>query len=156
MYQNILVAIDNSNHTPKIVDNAIKTALAYHSKITLCHIKQETIIYNPIESSLDPTGMMMVPPIITQDFSDSMDDVLEKIKQEILNAQVKEVEIVQTFSAAPGLTIAENIVPENHIDLIICGASNKSTFDRFLLGSVTSEIIQHTTCDIKLVHLPKD
>ena len=155
MYQNILIAIDNSENKELIVDNAIKTALAYHAKLTVCHIKQETIIYNPIDTSMDPTGMMTVPPIITQEIDDAMDEVLEKIKNEALAHGVKDVNIVQTFSASPGLTIAEVIVPENNIDLIICGASNKSTFDRFLMGSFTTEIIQNTTCDIKLVHLPK-
>ena len=87
--------------------------------------------------------MLSTTHIFKQDFSNYMDEELEKYKEMALNQGVKEVEIVQTYSSSPGLAIAEVIAPGYEVDLIVCGASNKSGFDRFLLGSVSFDIVKH-------------
>ena len=130
MYRNILVAVDDSEKSKLALNSAIHSAVVFNSKLTICHIKKNTIIYTPI----DPTGMLSTTHIFKQDFSNYMDEELEKYKEMALNQGVKEVEIVQTYSSSPGLAIAEVIAPGYEVDLIVCGASNKSGFDRFLLG----------------------
>jgi len=147
MYKNILVAVDNNQFTETIINNAIETAVAFGSKLTICHIRRNTIVYNPI----DPTGMMNPTHLFLQDFSYPMDEDLENMKRAAEGKGVSEVEIVQTFSSSPGLAIAEVIAPGYEADLIICGASNKSGFDHFLLGSVSKSIVKHSTVDVKLV-----
>ena len=147
MYTNILAAVDNNLSTETIVDNAIQTALAFKCKLTFCHIRKNTIIYNPI----DPTGMLSNNQIFTQDYSYAMDEELNRFKKIAEDAGVKEVEIVQTFSSSPGLAIADVIAPGYEADLIICGASNKNSLDRFLLGSVSLQIVKNAVCDVKLV-----
>lgn len=137
MYRNILVAVDDSEKSKLAINSAIHSAVVFNSKLTICHIKKNTIIYTPI----DPTGMLSTTHIFKQDFSNYMDEELEKYKEMALNQGVKEVEIVQTYSSSPGLAIAEVIAPGYEVDLIVCGASNKSGFDRFLLGSVSFDIV---------------
>jgi len=149
MYQNILLAVDNVS-SEIISEKAISTALAFNAKLTLCHIKKNTTIYHQI----DPTGLLTTPHMFIQDFSYSFDEELEKIKKTALNAGVKEVEIVQTYSSSPGLAIAEVIAPGYDVDLIICGSSHKTTLDRLLLGSVSTEIVRNAKCDVKLVRNP--
>ena len=147
MYKNILVAVDNNESSEKIFRNAIETALAFGSKLTICHIRRNTIIYNPI----DPTGMLNPTHLFLQDFSYPMDEQLESMKKRAESAGVTEVEIVQTFSSSPGLAIADVIAPGYEADLIICGASNKSGLDHFLLGSVSKNIVKHSKVDVTLV-----
>lgn len=147
MYRNILVAVDDSEKSKLAFKSAVQTAVAFDSKLTICHIKKNTIIYTPI----DPTGMLSTTHIFKQDFSNYMDEELNHYKQKALQAGIKEVEIVQTFSSSPGLAISEVIAPGYEADLIICGASNKSGFDRFLLGSVSLDIVKHAKCDVKII-----
>ena len=147
MYRNILVAVDDSEKSKLALNSAIHSAVVFNSKLTICHIKKNTIIYTPI----DPTGMLSTTHIFKQDFSNYMDEELEKYKEMALNQGVKEVEIVQTYSSSPGLAIAEVIAPGYEVDLIVCGASNKSGFDRFLLGSVSFDIVQHAKCDVNII-----
>ncbi|HAX73580.1 MAG TPA: universal stress protein [Firmicutes bacterium] len=147
MYRNILVAVDDSIKSKMAFDSAVHTAVSYKSKLTLCHIKKNTIIYTPI----DPTGMLSTTHIFKQDVSEYMIEELENYKKLALQAGVPEVEIVHTFSSSPGLAIAEVIAPGYEIDLIICGASNKSGLDRFLLGSVSNDIVKHAKCDVKII-----
>ena len=151
MYKNILVAVDNDPRMGNVLDNAIRTALAYNSKLTICHIKKNTTIYNPI----DPTGMLATTHVFVQDHSYSLDEELDKAKEQAHAAGIKEVEIVQTYSSSPGIAIAEVIAPSYAVDLIVCGRSHKSSFNRFLLGSVSSNIVNYAHCDVKLIRSPK-
>lgn len=151
MYHNILVAVDDSEKSRLAFQSAIQTAVVFNSKLTLCHIKKNTIIYTPI----DPTGMLSTTHIFKQDFSNYMDEELEKYKEMALREGVKDVEIVQTYSSSPGLAIAEVIAPGYEVDLIICGASNKSGFDRFLLGSVSLDIVKHAKCNVLVIRDPQ-
>jgi len=146
MYKNILVAIDKEPCTELLREQAIKQALSYGAKLTLCHVKKNTVVYNSVTS----VGMMSTPHII-QDHSYSVDEELEQFKEAALTAGVKEVEIVQTHSAAPGIAIAEVIVPGYNVDLIICGRSDKSTVNRLFLGSFSSTIINYAKCDVLLI-----
>ncbi len=147
MYRNILVAVDDSVKSKLAFKSAVETALAFDAKLTICHIKKNTIIYTPI----DPTGMLATTHIFNQDLSTYMDEELEKYKEEAKKAGVKEIEVVQTYSSSPGLAIAEVIAPGYEVDLIVCGASNKSGFDRFLLGSVSLDIVKHAKCDVNVI-----
>lgn len=147
MYRNILVAVDDSVKSKLAFKSAVETALAFDAKLTICHIKKNTIIYTPI----DPTGMLATTHIFNQDLSTYMDEELEKYKQEAKKSSVKEIEVVQTYSSSPGLAIAEVIAPGYEVDLIVCGASNKSGFDRFLLGSVSLDIVKHAKCDVNVI-----
>ena len=147
MYHNILVAVDDSVKSKLAFKSAVETALAFNAKLTICHIKKNTIIYTPI----DPTGMLATTHIFNQDLSSYMDEELEKYKEEAKKAGVKDIEVVQTYSSSPGLAIAEVIAPGYEVDLIVCGASNKSGFDRFLLGSVSLDIVKHAKCDVNVI-----
>lgn len=147
MYHNILVAVDDSEKSRLAFNSAMRSAVVFNSKLTICHIKKNTIIYTPI----DPTGMLSTTHIFKQDFSNYMDEELEKYKEMALQEGVKQVEIVQTYSSSPGLAIAEVIAPGYEVDLIVCGASNKSGFDRFLLGSVSLDIVKHAKCNVLVI-----
>lgn len=147
MYHNILVAVDDSEKSKLAFNSAVQSAILFNSKLTICHIKKNTIIYTPI----DPTGMLSTTHIFKQDFSNYMDEELQKYKEIALKRGVKEIEIVQTYSSSPGLAIAEVIAPGYEADLIVCGASNKSGFDRFLLGSVSLDIVKHAKCDVSII-----
>jgi len=146
MYNNILAAIDNGRCMASVSEHAIKQAMAFDAKLTLCHIKKNTVIYK----SMIPVGRGVKSHII-QDHSYSMDEALEKIKKDAMAAGIKAVEIVQTHSASPGIALADVIAPGYEADLIICGRSDKSSLNRLLLGSVSSNIINYAKCDVMLV-----
>ena len=146
MYKNILAALDNGPCIELVSENAINHALAFDAKLTLCHVKKNKVVYN----SIDTLGMMTIPHVI-QDHSYSMDEPLQNIKEKAIAAGVKEVEMVQTYSSAPGIAIADTIAPGYEVDLIVCGRNDKSSLNRLLLGSVSSNLINYAMCDVVLV-----
>ena len=146
MYKNILVALDKGPCMKLVNQQAIQYALTFGAKLTLCHVKKNKVVYN----SMISVGMLSTPHII-QDHSYSMDEQLTQIKKQAQDAGVKEVEIVQTHSSTPGIAIADVIASGYEADLIICGRSDKTSLNRFLLGSVSSNIINYAKCDVVLV-----
>ena len=52
MYRNILVAVDDSEKSKLALNSAIHSAVVFNSKLTICHIKKNTIIYTPIDPPL--------------------------------------------------------------------------------------------------------
>ena len=146
MYKNILAAVDNGPGTKVISEQAIQNAVIFGAKLIFCHVKKNKVVYN----SMISVGMLSTPHII-QDHSYSMDDILEQLKNKALEAGVKEVEIVQTHSSTPGIAIADVIAPGFDVDLIMCGKTDKSSLNRFLLESVSSNIMKYADCDVLLV-----
>jgi len=151
MYQNVLVAIANGPYMDSVSKQGISHALLNNSKLTLCHVKKNKIVYN----SMISVGLLSTPHII-QDHSYSLDDDLERIKQEALDAGVKEVEIVQTHSSTPGIAIADVIAPGFGADLIVCGKTEKSSFNRLFLESVSAHLVNYAKCDVLLVTRESD
>jgi len=151
MYKNILAAIDNGPCMTPVSQHAIAHAIAFNAKLTLCHIKKNTIIYK----TMMPVGRSPITHILT-DQSYSMDETLESLKKRALDMGVKEVEIVQTYSSSPGIALADVIAPGFGIDLILCGRSDKTSLNRFLLGSVSSNIINYAKCDVTLIRGKKE
>jgi len=151
MYKNILAAIDNGRCMGPVSEHAIKQAVAFGAKLTFCHIKKNIILYK----SMLPMGMRVDSHII-QDHSYSMDEALEQLKKDAIAAGVKEVEIVQTHSSSPGIALADVIAPGYEVDLIVCGRSDKSSLNRLLLGSVSSNIINYAKCTVTLVRSKED
>ena len=146
MYKNVLAAVDNGPGTRVISAQAIELAKAFDSKLILCHVKKNKVVYN----SMISVGLLSTPHII-QDHSYCMDDELERLKNVALEAGVREVEVVQTHSSTPGIAIADVIAPGFDVDLIICGKTDKSSLNRFLLESVSSNIVKYADCDVLLV-----
>jgi len=151
VYKKILVALDYGPCMKLVSEQAFKYALTFESDLILCHVKKNKIVYN----SMISVGMLSTPHIIG-DHSYSMDEELEHIKKDAINAGIKDVEIVQTYSSSPGVAIADVIAPGYDIDLIICGRSDKSHLSRLILGSVSSNLVNYAKCDVVLVRNKED
>lgn len=147
MYKTILVALDYGPCMSLVSQEAIGYATAFDAKLILCHVKKKTAIYHAVA---DPLGMVATPHMI-QENTYSIDEVLEQVKEQALAAGVASVEIVQSQSTAPGITISDTIAIEHNVDLIVTGRNDKSQLNRLLLGSVSSNIINYATCDVLLV-----
>jgi len=150
MYKNILVAVNNGPYMSDACERAINYAKAFEANLILCHVRKNKVVYN----SMISVGLMSTPHII-QDHSYCLDEALDRIKKEALEAGVPSVDIVQTHSSTPGTAIADVIAPGYNADLIICGKTDKSSLNRLLLESVSSSIVNYAKCDVLLVG-PKD
>ncbi|MGN1185899.1 MAG: universal stress protein, partial [Methanobrevibacter wolinii] len=71
-----------------------------------------------------------------------------EIKNEY-DSNIKLTPIVKEGSPAP---VILDVAEDENIDLIVIGSSGKSSFDRFLMGSVASKVVKSAKCSVLVVN----
>jgi universal stress protein A len=142
MYQNILLAIDFSDHGQFVAQRAKHFANQFNARIHLIHV-------------LDNIPMPDTPygTVIPLD-EDSTDDLLEEEKR-------KFKQIANRFHIAPEQSwmiwgepqqeITQLAVKER-IDLIVVGSHERHGL-AILMGSTAKDVLYHAKCDVLAVHL---
>lgn len=156
MYNKILVAIDQSEISQTIFDEAVFLAQATHGEIMLLHVLSplEDPYISPIflqPDAIYPT--VPTPPI------DSYIQQWEKLKQEKLkwlrsltnnaiNTGVK-TEFTQNMGDA-GRIICE-VARSWPADLIMLGRRGRAGLSEFFLGSVSNYVVHHAPCSVMVI-----
>jgi universal stress protein A len=142
--KNILVPIDFSGNSDKVLQNALDIAKKFSSNIFLLHvvniIQQCSTTY-----CIDMTSMIQLE-----------NDSVKKSKETLQN-------MVDKSPDSKGLKIVINVLKgntsekileaqqENKIDLVVMGSHGRKGIFGSLLGSVTDRISHHVKCSILIV-----
>lgn len=133
----ILVLIDFSDVTSKVLDQAHALARAFDSEIVLCHVVPEELVVTDFA----------VPPDNTEVFEARQ----RKLMEMRASLQARDVNATARQFRGPLLnTLLEEIellVP----DLIIMGSHGHGALYHLLMGSVTEGIIKHATAPVMVV-----
>jgi nucleotide-binding universal stress UspA family protein len=144
IFQNIMIATDGSEAAKKAVNTAIKLAKLNNAKLYAVHV------IAPGELSVnqrDPRDL---------EWKDSMKVYLEKQGGEV-TAYVEELGKIAGVEVEPEVLEGNpadeiiNFAQKNDIDLIIMGTLGKTGIQRFLLGSVTENVIRHSKKPVLVV-----
>jgi nucleotide-binding universal stress UspA family protein len=139
LIKKILVAFDNGKKSQKALETAIEIAGNGKAEIFIAtSVKMPDVVTNYVMS---------------RDILNNLEDETKKYFQNILDeasAKVKEKNIpVQTIILydSPGEGLVKFAGKEN-IDLIVMGAHNRGTVERFLMGmgSVSNYVLNHAHC----------
>ncbi|KAB2338825.1 universal stress protein [Cytobacillus depressus] len=144
-YKNILVAVDGSTEAEWALKKAIEIAKRDDAQITLAHII-DTRTFSTVEaydSTIVERGNMFAR------------ELMEKYKSEVMAAGVSKVEYVIDYGS-PKMIIPKDLAKKQEVDLIICGATGMNAVERFLIGSVSENIVRHASCDVLVVRTSKD
>jgi len=144
-YKNILVAVDGSTEAEWAFKKAIEIAKRNDAHIILAHII-DTRTFATVEA-YDRT--------IAERADMFAKELMEKYKNEAVNAGVANVDYVVDYGS-PKYRIPREISKDNKVDLIICGATGMNAVERFLIGSVSENIVRHSSCDVLVVRTEKD
>lgn len=139
-YKNILVAIDDSEHADMALDRAIQLADEFDSKLLIAHVIDEIYIYSPHGHIVE----------IEADIRPQIEVMLKKQQQKAYDAGVKNVEIIMV-KGKPKVVIANDLVEENDIDLVVMGATGLSRIDKLLVGSTSEYVIRKANCEVLIV-----
>lgn len=140
MFKNILVAIDGSKASYDALDTALVMAGKFNSKLYLTSI---------VNTANMPTnvGVSYVPGLVSDLQLDAKDDLL---KAENIT---KPTGINYEINLLEGEPRAEliNFPAQANIDLIVMGKTQASRLVRFLSGSVTRYVTEHSHKSILIV-----
>ncbi len=134
----IVVAIDGSKHSDKVIDTAIEYAKLLRAKVVLvhCHKKFPTILGEPhrneaIVSTLRKAEATIAP--FTKRLHEADIAYEERLMEE------------------PAGSVIPDVAKIEKCDLIIVGSRGRTNLEGLLLGSVTNRVLHTTSCSVLVV-----
>ncbi|MDT2704816.1 universal stress protein [Enterococcus dispar] len=138
-YKNILVAVDGSDNAQKGFEEAVKLARNNNSQL---HI---TWIINDAELTYSAYAFSKL-------FNAEKDYVEKEMLKKIHDALELGVKKCESFIEVgnPKKMIVD-YAKVNNIDLIVMGATGKGAIERTLVGSTTTYVVNHASCNVMVV-----
>jgi universal stress protein A len=143
MYNNILVAIDLSNDSQKVIDTAVRMA-GDASKLHLVHVVE------PVAAAYSMDIYAVNISELQQEAINFAEQRLERIGNDI---GVKSGN-AHTLLGAPAPEV-RNLASEIGADAIVMGSHGHSGW-KILLGSTAIKVLHGATCDVLTVHVGQE
>lgn len=134
----IVVAVDGSEHSNKIIDKAIEYSNMVEARIILvyCHKKFSAHI-----------GQLQADkeiPLIKKESQQLLDPYIERFKD-------KNIEVEQRIMEEPAGAVIADIATIEKCDLIIMGSRGLTNLASLIVGSVTNRVLQTAPCSVLVV-----
>lgn len=136
-YKKILVPIDGSKYSDKVLQRAYELANAFDSKIILLYVIEKPLPINFLDRKeyLD----------ILQKFANK---TLNKANNTLLQKGITAKILLKKGNVVSEI---EKVAKNEKCDLIIVGSKGLGTVTRLLLGSVSNKLAQYSTCSLLIV-----
>lgn len=134
----VLVAIDGSVHSDKIVQTAIEYAKLLDAKVILvhCHKRFPTILGEPLRNEAIVSTLRHAEEVI-KPFSKRL--------------QEAEIDFEELLIEEPASAVIPDVAKIQDCVLIIMGCRGRSNLEGLLLGSVTNRVLHTTPCSVLVV-----
>ena len=149
MYKKILLPTDGSEHANKAAKQAIWIASTSGAElIALNVIETSSLVGLPAEDLI-----VRIKEMLKEEGRKSLEKIADILKEtEIRDECQKEVKLTASTEEGSPSDVIIKTVKEEDIDLIVMGTSGKHGLDRFLLGSVTENVVRSAPCPVLVVH----
>lgn len=138
MFKKILIAVDNTDLTQKVLDFAAALARNEETEFFLVNVVEE-------------------PPLLSDALREKAGNIYLPLSTEILKKAVKHLKakgirnlIIKSFSGDPGDIIAA-YAEENNVDTIIIGRHRRSSLGRLFHKSVSDKVLNRVPCPVVVV-----
>jgi nucleotide-binding universal stress UspA family protein len=134
----ILVAVDGSEHSDKVIETAIKYARLLSAKVVLvhCHKKFPTILGEPLRNEAIVTTLRKAETLIAP-FT--------------IRLREAEVDVEERLMEEPAGAVIPDIARIEKCELIIVGSRGLTNLEGLFLGSVTNRVLHTTPCSVLVV-----
>lgn len=138
MIKNVLVALDDSEIAPRVVETLDELILSPDSTVVLCHV------FPTADSEIELPADRPHP----ESTAGAYFEIEKQLQAYQDNLSVKtELELVTGDPAAEIIRLA-NIY---HTDLIIIGSRGLTGMKRIVLGSVSNQVVEEANCSVLVV-----
>jgi nucleotide-binding universal stress UspA family protein len=138
----IVVGVDGSPTSERALDWAMKQAAAVGAPLTVIAVHEVPKSYWG--------GIPVVGPAdaaLLESLRRAAEEMTQRAASRLGDARPASV----TVHAVNGFVVQELVDPSHDADLVVVGARGGSGFTRALIGSVTSEVVQHSACPVVIV-----
>jgi len=153
MFNNILVAVDGSDHSKKALNHALELAKKFDGKITLIHVFSGVVpLATAVETPPTPT---LTPPASTALAEEIVEETKRRGKRILDEAErvVEEHGILVDKVLREGDAVKEivAVAQEGKFDLIVMGHRGISKLKELFLGSVSEGVSHKAPCPVLIV-----
>jgi len=146
----ILIALDFNPTAQKIAEVGYSLAKSLDAEVVLLHVLVDPLYYSAIENFpiAGYTGTLITPLQIVDTDATKRESVLflDKIKQHLGDEAIKT--FVKEGDFADVILKSAN---EWHADMIVMGSHSRRWLEEILMGSVTEEVLHHTTIPLFII-----
>ncbi len=151
----ILIALDYSEATNRVVNAGTKLAKAFGADVVLVHVLSEvtyysSLNYSPIIGFDSFSNMDIVQTSAIEDVRNAARQFLEKVREQegLANA---EVGVSEGDFADEILKAAE----ENNAEVIVMGSHSRRGIDKILMGSVAEKVLHKSEVPVYIIPIRK-
>jgi len=142
----IIAGIDGSAHSSLVLEWAIKEAALRNAHVTV--ITVDNVPANPWTGN---------PTILAGETAEL--ERIQKIAEELTHQVASQLDEWQPASvsvrAVAGFPAKELIDASQDADLVVVGSRGAGGFARLMLGSTSSQVMQHAHCPVVVIHSEK-
>jgi len=137
--QKILVAHDGSKSSDKALKKALELSLSFNGSLTVLAVVPELYLTELPDADRNH---------IFESLSDETRDAMEKIRKALSGKSVDVKTLIR--QGDPAEKILET-AQKMKVDLIVTGSHGRHGAKKFLLGSVSSKIVDYSKCSVLVV-----
>ena len=138
----IVVGVDGSPNSERALDWAMRQAAAVRAPLTVVAVHEVAKSYwggIPVTGPADTA--------LLGQLRQAAEEMTHKAASRLGDAQPVSVKV----HAVNGFVVKELVDASQDADLVVLGARGGSGFTRLLMGSVSSEVVQHSVCPVVMV-----
>lgn len=156
--EKILVALDHSDSSNLIFEEALALAKALNAQMMLVHVVSAEESISP---RMMPTGSILggyseIASVSFEQFRQDWQAYIDRGSQ-MLQARIEQASEAgvaaecQQISGGTGIQICESAKTWN-ADLIVIGRRGYSGLKEFIMGSVSNYVLHHAPCSVMIIH----
>ena len=137
MFERVLVAVDGSEHSERVIQVASELAKRFGSEVLVLNVREVVLATrsSPVGKETPEQSHTLVQ------------QVAERLVKDGVNARGESVKVVQSGAAKEILDEAKKF----EANLIIMGTRGHSELSGLLLGSVAGKVVRHAECPVTVV-----
>jgi nucleotide-binding universal stress UspA family protein len=138
----IMVGVDGSPNSERALDWAMRQAAAVHAPLTVIAVHEVPKSYWGNIPVTGPADEALVGKL-----RQAAEEMTQRAAGRLGDARPVPVKV----HAVSGFVVKELVDASQDADLVVLGARGGSAFARVLVGSVSSEVVQHSACPVVIV-----
>jgi nucleotide-binding universal stress UspA family protein len=147
MYKRIMVAIDDSFATSKVLDSAIESARQHGAILAICHAIDETIFAQREAAIMLSSSLGQVTRNLKESAKEFVDQAADTARKAGIEVETIIVESEQGH-------VAEMLADASakwQADLLVVGTHGRRGVERFFVGSVAEKLVSKANTSLLLV-----
>jgi nucleotide-binding universal stress UspA family protein len=138
----IVVGIDGSSNSERALDWAMNQAAALHAPLTVIAVHEVPKSYWGGIPVIGPADVAVLDHL-----RQAAEQMTQGAESRLGDAKPASVEV----RAVSGFAVKELVDASEDADLLVVGSRGGGGFSRLLLGSVSSQVLQHAACPVVTV-----